>query len=67
MSFETIFEKFVLSASEVNLITDMAKTDDQLMGMLIKLKEFSDDYGIQDMYMNKILNYIDDKKKYGLH
>ena len=66
MSFDSVFEKFVLTVGEVNLITDMAKTDDRLMGMIIKLEE-SDDFGIQDMYMNKILNYIDNKKKHGLH
>jgi hypothetical protein len=67
MSFQQVFDKFVLTKVQVNLITDMAQSDDKLMGLIIKLEESNDDYGIQDMYMNKILNYVEEKRKNGLH
>ena len=67
MSFQQVFDKFVLTKVQVNLITDMAQSDDKLMGLIIKLEESNDDYGIQDMYLNKILNYVEEKRKNGLH
>lgn len=61
------FDRFMITKKDANNIMDLAATDDTLMKLLISLEENSDDFGIQDMYLNKILKYVDNKMKNGLH
>ena len=50
-----------MTNEELERIGDMAQTDDKLLAMLVEWNDHMNDWGMQDMIMSKIVNYVKDK------
>ncbi len=50
-----------MTNEELERIGDMAQTDDKLLAMLVEWNDNMNDWGMQDMIMSKIVNYVKEK------
>ena len=47
-----------MTNEELERIGELALSDEKLLGMLVEWNENTKDWGMQDMIMSKIVNYV---------